>query len=453
MEIEESSLFREIEKIITGGVKPVHYTYNATLHIKGVDYGVLKVLSVDNIEDFEQNYAEVIMMRVMLLAGQYAFNIWPFQGKIDCTLSRSPIQEASDSVNQDELVQTERYTAVLRDTGAPTLEGANANMATIEKMDLSNMVEVDFQLVNKSLEQQRTIAVGGNFRNCRTDDVVKAVLTVESKRVQDVEKVRIPKGVVMVPGSNATKRDHVEIPQGIRLVDVPAYVHQRCGGIYNSGLGYYLKGDYWYVYPCYDTTRFNQSPNTLTVINVPKNKFPEVERTYRKDGTNLVILATGDIKFRDNTETMQLNGGNGVRFADADKFMRGWVSTKDNKAVASRGANNSEFIAVKRDNGNNLVHVADDAITSNPFKQYSEMAKAQGASVGLVWENAEPSLVFPGMNVKILYLENDEIKTTFGVLLKQHSFTHMRGVGLTDTRYTTHTTLSIFARPLDLTSA
>lgn len=445
MEIEQSSLSREVTSIISGDVKPVHYTWTADVHANGETHRALKVLSIDFNEDYEASFAEEIMIRLALSGGTYAKRIYPFQGQLEITLYRTPIKEASDVNDPEAVLNVERYSATLVDTGNPAIENSGINAISETALNLTNILEVNFQLVNKALEQLRVISVGGIYRNSTVEDVVKGVLTTESKRVQ-VEGSRMPKGVDMVEASNKVKREHIVLPQGTRLVDVPEYVHKRCGGIYNAGLGYFLRGDYWYVYPCYDTTRFPHVTRTLTVINVPKNKFPNVERTYRKDGNNLVVLATGQVKFRDDSEVQQLNRGNGVRFADANKFMDGFVKTQNNKTVASRGTNNSEFEALQRKDNISIAPLSARPINANPFVEYSAIARRDGAIFAFVWENSFPNLVFPGMMVKVLYLEDDEIKEHYGVLVKAHHFVQMRGQGMTEVRYVTHSTLSVFIK-------
>lgn len=446
MEIEQSSLYREVLTIISGTSKPVHYQWDIEIHVDKDTYRPLKLLSIDFIQDFENNFADEIMLDVAILGGVFAKRIYPFQDKIDITLFRRPLQERADVTDTEATVQSERYTATLIDTGNPLLAAGEFNVASEEILNRTNIFNVQFQLVNKSLEQLRMISIGGIYRNTTVEDVIKGVLTTESKKVE-VEGGRLPKGVDMIPASNTVKRDHVVIPQGIKLVDLPAYIHGKCGGVYNAGLGYYLQDDFWYLYPCYDTTRFNTATKTLTVINVPANKFPQIERTYRQDGTNLVVIATGEISFSDDRNAVQLNEGNGVRFASADKFMEGFAITKGNKAVLDRGVNNSEFVATKRENGNNNVQVSATPIHSNAMLEYSKLARRQGSVLSFVWENSLPNLVYPGMMVKILYLEDGEIKELFGVSLKAHHYVQTHGQGMTDTRYVCRTMLAVFVKP------
>ena len=161
------------------------------------------------------------------------------------------------------------------------------------------------------------------------------------------------------------------------------------------------------------------------------------------------MLATGEVKLKDDSEEQQLNLGNGVRFADANNFMTGFVDTVDNKAVASRGSNNSEFISVPRLNGNNNVQMSSNPITANPFMEYSKLARRQGNMITLAWENSQPSLIYPGMPVKIMYMDDDDIVTVYGILLKAHSFVQTKGQGMTDNRHLIQTSMSIFIKRIN----
>jgi hypothetical protein len=447
MEIESTSLYREISNIINGPSKPVHYQWTAQVHANGQNLNVLKVLSIDIVQDFEMKYADETYVELSILGGMYAHDIYPYQSNLEITLFRRPLQEVGDSADTTAPIQTERYAVTLLDSGNPLLEANGINSPSKEDLNLTNIFEIKFQLVNKAIEQIRMRSIGGIYRDTTTENVIKSVLTKESKNVV-VEGSRIPKGVDMIPASNQVKRDHVIIPHGTLLVHLPEFIHRRCGGIYNAGMGYYMQGDYWYVYPCYDTTRFAASTRTLTIINVPKNKFPNVERTYRLDGTNLVIMATGDVKFSDDSDQQQLNYGNGVRFADGDNFMQKFVTTAGNKTIASRAKNNSEFVGTKRPNGNNNIRSSEKAISSNAMVEYSKIARRQGSVLSLIWENSLPELLYPGMMVKLLYMDGEIIKTIYGVTLKAHHYVQTNGNGLITGSHKTVTMLAVFVQRL-----
>ena len=443
LEFDTTSLVRELQLMTNNPATPVHFTWVAQIYINKLKYNPIKVISIDFSQDYEFKYADEIILTLAISAGMYAVDIYPFKDQIEIVLIRNPINEVANNLNTELSVQTERYAATLLDKGNPVIEGNTKFTPTKNSLDLSAIFEISFQLVNKSVQQVRLINVGCIYRNALAGDVIKTIMTNESKKIK-VDGSRLPIGVSMVPGYNTKIRDHVIIPQGTRLVDVPEYVHVKCGGIYPSGFGYYMQGDYWYIYPCYDTNRIDKSGNILTIINVPPHKYPSIERTYRKNGKNVVILATGEVSYRDDSEVQQLNAGNGVRFSIADNYMTTFGSTTNNITTINRGSNNNEVIAIPRVNKLNNAPVSDIPINSNPFLEYSKLARRNGAVITLVWENSLPSLITPGAMVKIMYINNDKINTVNGIILKAHHFVSMREIGVVSTRYITKSALFIF---------
>lgn len=443
MEIENSSLMREVDKIIKGDTTPVHYEWKAIIKADGASYEPLKVLTIDTLANYEGNYADEILIVLAMPAGTFFKRIYPYQGAIDITLIRKPKYESGIGGVVQEKISTEVYTATLIDTGSPIIDGNTRNTPTEENLNLTSITDVTFQLINKSLEQLRLISVGGIYRGGTVEDVVKNILTSSSK-IKYIDNTRSFKGVQMVPPSNKKARDHVVIPQGTMLMDVPDHINKHCGGFYSTGLGYYFQNDFWYLYPTFDTTRFNTADETLTIINVPPRKFPGVERTYRKNGRNLTILGTGSVKYSDSSDVDQLNDGNGVRFASADKFMNGFTKTENNKTVASRGKNNSEFVTQERDNKNNNVRLSGNAITANPMMEYARLARRQGGLLTMVWEHSNPTLITPGMVGKIMYLDGEDIKTLYGVVLQAHTFVGMSGQGMFGDKHMSTTSIAMF---------
>lgn len=442
MEIEKSSLYREIKRIIDAGEKPVHHHWSAYIHLGDREtLRPLRISSIDFKHDYLNNYAVEIHVTMEILAGTYAKRIYPSLGEIDITLTNQPIGEVSEAWSETLAPQTERYTATLIDTGNPTFEMSGRIIPTEDALNLSGIYTVTFQLLDKSLEKIRALQVSGLYNNVTGEEVVKALLTKACRSV-NVDQERKLRGVDMVTASNQERRD-IMIPP-MDLITLPHYIHFQCGGLYSAGLGYYLSGDYWHVYPAYDVGRFNQARRTLTIINVPPNRFPGMERTYRLDGDNLVVISTGQVRFRQNANTAQLNNGNGVRFTDAKQLMDKFTVTEGNKVVVSRGNVNSEFIAQRRSDGNDILKMGRRPINANVYVEYSALAKRQGSLVSLAWENSHRELLRPGMPVKILQLDGDEIKEYMGVLSMSHDYVSLRDNGFVAKRYVTTSMLGVF---------
>jgi len=445
MDILESALGSDIKAVMTASATDSNYYWTCEIHCGTEDtIKVIKVLSIDFVCDYETKFTDEVLLRCVVGGGQYAYHVYPYLSQLEITLYKVPVVEVGGGVDMDPS-QSERYVATLLKPFNPAVEANAMNQPDEYSLDLTNLLEVDFQLVTKPVEQFRMRSYGGIFRNQTVEDVIKHVLTDQSKQVE-TDQNQVPVGVDMVSANNTAKRDHIVIPHGTRFVDVPGYINAKCGGVYNSGFAYYFHADHWYVFPPYNNANFDTNPRTATIVNVPSNRMPGIERTYRKVGNNLTILATGDTNLFNSSEKSILNEGNGVRFADANQFMENFVKTKDNKTVAGRGGNNSEFTTISRENGLNNVLTSENRITANPFTEYSKLAARDGILVALSWEHSNPQEIYPGMPVRILYLDTDEIKTVYGLIIKAQHYVNTVGQGFQTNRHFTTSNLLIFCR-------
>lgn len=448
MEIEESALYREIATIISDGVKPVSFAYAAIVHANNQDIKTLKLIEADFNRDYETNYTDDIRIKVAISSGDFWGDIYPYMDNLEVTLFKYPLQEMGDAGDTNQAVQTERYKAIVDVQNSPLMTNTGGNQDTRNTLNLKDIEFVEFQLLDRSVYQMRMMEFGDGFRQTTVEKVLRAVMTTESAKVV-VDQQRINQGVEMVPANNQEVREHILIPQGTPLVNVPAWIHQKCGGVYSAGFGYYLQNNHWYIYPCYDPTRANKTAPALTLINMPKNKYRGIERTYRYDGGNLVVLATGDAGFSDRANSMQLNRGNGVRFTDASQLIDSFATVKNGVPIASRGKVNTEVVTTQRPDGLNNAATSPRRINANPFVEYSDMAARNGSIFGMVWEKSDPSLITPGMLVAILYLDGDALTQIYGVVLKTHTFIRMDGIGMTSSRHVSDTAISVFVqRPM-----
>lgn len=444
MEIERTSLWREVTSIIQSGENEVHFTPSATIHILDTqtDYKVMKLTELDVSSDFVNNYTDEVFIKVVIPLGDYAYLVYPNRNNLEVTLISSPKNEVGGA-NNSSSQRAERYVAAIVDQGNPVVDTKSTNSPGRDALNQRGFAEVHIQLLDKAAALLRFAMVGGIWRNCTTEEVVKSIMTNESQRLLVDSKIAL-QGVDMVPATNTKKRDHVIIPQGTKLVDVPNFVQNKAGGLYSAGLGYYLYKNYWYIYPAFDVTRYNSTTRTVTIINIPENKMPGVERTFKQNGSNVTILATGEVKFKDSRKENQQNMGNGVRYSNSDVFMGGFFTTENNKTSSQRSKTTSEFVADESPTGANFAPISPNRITTNSSRELSALAARRGAFFSLVWEHADPSLIVPGTLANILYLSNGQISSVIGSIVKVHTYVPMEGKGLTDARYVRRCILTFF---------
>lgn len=446
MDIEETPIYKEIKEIIDDGPKPISYYYKAKIHVKDEDFELIKVIAIDNVSDYITRVGDITRLEVMVPLGLWAKKIYKERANLEITLLRMPLIEVGEKQDEEEPIETQRFFAIPNPLIMPVVDGKDVEKLTMRELDLKGTPVIEFQLTDKLLHKLRLITTGGIFRRSTAEDVVKYILDTNTKKIKVEEEISF-KGVDFIEGDNKEKREHFIIPQGTNIVDLPVFAQRRMGGVYNTGLGCYYTRRYWFVYPLYDTTRLEKATKTLTIIKVPTIRNTGMERTYRQEGDTTYIIGTSDSEITDDALSNFTDSGNGTRFADSRKHIRDFTALKDNKSVASRKKSNHEFMIVDREEEKNSIFLSSRKTNSNPFVERSELASKYGGVFRFNWENADPSVLFPGMMCKIHYLNNNKVKELHGVLLGHEDAVQLHGQGITPKRHITSVALTIFVNP------
>ncbi len=446
MGYENTSLTVEVDQILSEKNRTYSkYRWRAELRVRGEKdpIEILKTLSIDIRRDYVNAYGDEIVVAVAMGGGTFAYDVFPRRKELTITLYREPLEDVSEDIDLTQDINNQTFTAVLIGESAEALEANDLRKQSKFMGDLNEIKTVKFQLIDQALEQIRMQSVGGVFRNNTTADVLKYLLTSVSREI-DVDDENAVRGVDMYPPHNTTPQKTIVLPHGLRFTDMPEWITQKCAGIYNSGFGVYLQHRVWYVYPTHDLTRYRKAPKGLTLINVPPNRYPQIERTFRRTPNQTIALVTGQVKHLDPSEARQLNDGNGIRFTDARNVMNGFATTQNNRTLALRANNNNEYVTEQRKNGLNNVHLGPQRITSNTFVELSRMATRNGCYVLAVWENSDPGAIFPGMPVKLMYWLRNEVHEAVGVVTMAHHHIGSTRPGFENSRHFCTTTLQLF---------
>ncbi len=439
MELEQTPLWDEVLKIFAKGPTSTNFAWQVIVHTPVEDLTPLNLDAVNVVRDYHMKFGDVTTISMLFGMGRFARRIYPHRDKLEVTLKRIPILENQDQQADEGQIQAERFTAVLLgDSHSPTVaQGTESNDEFA--LDLSGVVDVHFQLLDKAFEQVRLIQTGGVVRGANMQNILTTLLTTLTGTVK-VGAERGMKGVSMTPADNKSAREQIVLPHGTRLVDLPDHLQTRFG-IYNSGLGTYVQNGHWYIFPLYDTSEFNKRTRTLTLLVLPERKLSSVDRTFKVEAGCLTALVTGQTAFRDDAGTNSLNYGNGVRFSNAESFMDQNSNTAGNKTTLSRKDNNSEFTT--QDATLAYAPVADTRITANPFVLLTMQAAKRGGMFKAVWENSDLSLLYPGMPVKVMYSDKGELREIYGILHKASNVS-MKPGGMTSRTFKNTSVLEIF---------
>lgn len=441
----ESSVFqREIQEIVSNGVKNVYGRWEATLHANGRDVVVYYIDAVEFHRDYTGKLFDDVIVDIVVSPGTFEREVIPYKENLELTLVRKALSETGNLEADGVEVNSYRYRAVLFDGQSGIVEGGNVAMQSTTAMDSADLKTVKLQLIDPVAEQLRLKTLGTNFRNTTAINAVSVAFTMLSKNIKNADDTYAVKGVDIAPNHVETVREYIAVPHLTKLVQLPEYVHEFAGGLYNGGLGYYLQDGIWYFFPPFDITRYPKTRKTLTILNVPAERYPSPERSYRETDSQLIILATGTVKQIDQTEAMQMNMGNGVRFADANRLFTQFAKVGGNKAVVARGLNTSEFISSERESGINNAQRSLNDITANYAVERSRLAARQGSYINLLWESSVKEKLYPGMPVKLMYLENERAQELYGVLHNATTFELPVNQSIKERKFNAKTSLIVF---------
>jgi len=445
MEFQNTSLYIDTKAVLDSEQVEPMYVWTGYILIGGVQHPIIKILNVDFVEEYHARYNTTITVQCVVGMGFYAKQIFPNREKLEFLLYKKDY--FSRGTAAEDLIP---YRALLADEGNPLIEDERSGLLDEASLDVSDLAVVTFQLVDKTIDQLRLVTTGTAFRNTTVEDALYTALSDAFQQVQ-AETDFVPVAVDMVKPNNTRVYEQIPVPHNTPIVDLPGLMQERLVGVYNAGLGHFIKNRYWYVYPLFDVNRADRTGRFLNVCIVPTSAFPAIENSWMVSGSMSMIVCTGERKLQENAQKSTLNQGNGVRFTDASNFMGQVEADGTGRALLSRAKAVNEFVAETSSKGLNLAPSAPSGMTANRCREYSKLASRQGSYLTAVWEFSNPDLLYPGMRARVRYMEEDVMREAEAVLQAAVSSVQLAGKGGVPDRHVTVTGLTFYiTRDLDL---
>ena len=442
MDITETSLWEDVQDVLDSGPNAVHYAYRCSIDNGEEQIDPRQITLIDVDRNYLTQYGDQTTITVRLSRRDYERKIYPNKEDLYITLTKEPLGETSDDEDFDQEVITRRYRAVLAENRSSLLEQSTANAADESVMDTEPDYEYTFQLIDPALEILRTKSTGGIFTDMTTTGVVQGLMTQLANDL-DLEEDSNVQGVDVVEGTNNRTYTHIVLPHGVRYTQIPETI-QELYGLYSSGLGVYYQTGVWYVFPAYNVKRFDQVPDPVTIINVPPRRLHGIERTYLQDDQSLIILSTGQVVHDDQSEVAQMNVGTGVRYAKSENIMEGFHSVEENKATVTKSENIREYSVHDRSSKQAMALFSPARITDNVDRESSRLAEGLGFVVKLIWDNANPDLVYPGQPVKFAYMDEGSLSEIYGTILGADHAITPTSTAMSQRRFQTRVELTLF---------
>lgn len=431
--------YDDILKLIRSNQNRTYYNLSVQVDIDGELYEPVKVTQLYVAEDYANNYTADVHLSMVFTADVYYRQIYPRRKHAKVILK----QELQSELYPEAIPGTRDLVKVYRMVDKSNEDVDMQGMPNIA-MDQA-LITVDVALLELSIEQLRLVRVQGGFSDTRAIDVLRYYLGVESDKLQLPSNLK-PRGVDYVEPDVTDPQSIVILRPGTELLsEAPVILQRDNGGIYNHGINIFMKNNQWFIYPLFNTNRYDKATKVIEMVILPPNVAPGIERTYTVvDGTRLLISVTGDVKQSDQTDILYQNLGNGVQFSKASALWD-YVKTAGNRSVANPEKNIAKFMSVSRQTKIQNLPISDRPVTDNMAREISKLSARRGYEMAVVWQNSNPDQLRPGMPVRLhVPMEGGMSREHYAVLLSVESNTAPDSPEMTATRYSTNSVLSLF---------
>lgn len=440
-DITSYPVWDEILDIISSGEKSTKYAIQLMVHTEVADFPALKFLSEDRIRNYVKNIGDEVYCDFYLGAGDYSSKLYPYRTNLEVTI-KITLRYDNTSKKPDVLVSTKRYKAVFLPDENQIMAGSDAELVDTQSLNLTDIVKVKLQLLDRSLEVMRVMTASGAYRGVSPGKIIPAIMIGESWKVS-VDGKPVVDAYDMVEPDNKDTRDIIIPPT--RIGDIPTYIQEKEGGIYTTGVGTYLQEFKskvtWFIYPLYNTKRFDNTTCERAIFySVPKGKLQGIDITYRKDGPVLKVVIAEDKSYSDSADVNYMDKGSGFRMRDARAYMTKPAAVTEQGPMAQRGRLNFEVAAEERKDGLNIAPYV-EGTSSNPYKQYSAITQRNIAQIKLTWPHSDPDLLYPGMPCKYVFIDDGELIELKGTVGFAQTLKGQTNPGLGSSTYTCTTAL------------
>ncbi len=453
MEIFDSIAYEDVIKAIDDGPASVFYEYDLTIITPVGKVVAVRVPHRSIGRDYIGSVVEERTIVGTFTMGVYLKDIYPHRKNLRALISKYHARPTTEGQNEVAPISTMEYDALIIDNESIALSDATPASSSTVQGDKTNIVSIGFNLRDKELIRSLGQTVGNVYYKTTPTNLVKLLLSPRIaadnppprigeeavKRVKEGTGIGL-NGVCIAPGSSDKGYEHIPIESGIPLKGIVKYIHDSVG-LYGGGCNMFHQNGLWYVYPLANFDRVDNEVKTLTVLNVPGEKFTSMERTFRLKEDKLFVLATGNVTHEDNSDYSQLMYGNAVMYQKASNIRGGHVTTSKNVTKADYSENLVRFTLENRDSRANLINYKHGYSTDNVLKEMSELALRQTAQITFVWENSDDTLIYPGMPLKFIYHDNDAIVSVRGIVVGTSTTSAIGGTSFNSRKHTVATSV------------
>ncbi|QXO09501.1 hypothetical protein pEaSNUABM11_00077 [Erwinia phage pEa_SNUABM_11] len=403
--------------------------YSAIITIKGVTLTVLKVRDVIHTSNFVGAVSTISHLTLAVPTSQMRLLTTRANGNMNVKVLTLAGKQVLNTMNYNGIVVGTRDP----DMESPTMFLSESNDKSIGILTL--------ELMPASLWYQRLKNVGGIYQ--ATDGLTLLRKLLVDTLPNQKEEAGIVHSIQYEQEEQQLYRNIV-IPDSMTFLEVFDYIQDKYG-VYAKGLGVFQYFNNWFLFQPYDETKFNKAGLKLVVMNLPRERAAQIDRTLHSDANVRYLITGGDTLTEDTQDQNALNEGTGYRVGTlraldgrSSSFTAGGVSKTTSDTFVSQAAPNTH--------ASGLVNAP---VSKKHFADHdkdirSKLAARDGRIVKVTWNQSMPNIVYPGMPVKFMYANDVGMYTRYGTVLGEVYHAAVDGQTLASSRFNSTTELTLW---------
>jgi len=428
MSVEKSLIGPDVLDILGTPNPTKKITFELIIHTIEDDIVIDKLKTVEIMKDYNVNIGSYIYIDALVPMGDVVKDIYPYRNNLEASVIR--VVGDYKSVT--------RYKLILLNVNDELGSGKYKKLTRAE-LNETETLNITGQCLDRNVEAIRLKAISGIFRQLSVAELLKGLFVEEIKKIS-VNGNSIDLRVTMTPENNDRTYEHIIVPNGTKLIDLPTYLQDTKYGVYNGNIGLFMekyrkktyfntcdetKGeceDIFNVsfYPLYRTDVVDTAKHKLIIYGIPDHKYSQIENTYMVDGDDLKVISNDNSKKSNKSDTEFADKATGYINLKVNDLMHRPVEVTPDKVINTYAKINDEALLKKKSDASAYKVVKDP--TDNLFKIRSDYLKVNGDLFQMQWNFSDPRYLLPGMAVIYIYLGSDnEVKRLNGVLQSHYS--------------------------------
>lgn len=426
MNAEHTVLATEIARVTSSDSRNGNeVTFIALLHTVDDDLVLRYVNNVTFIKDYNASFTDDIDIEFLIPKGDFVKHVYPYRNNLEMTIYKNRFGKTTE----------ERYKFVLKGEYGGLLGGQDS-FKTRDEMNKEEAVIIHGQCVNIIAEALRAKAISGIFSDT---DVKSLLYSIYAKVFQNVKIYgeSLSFNINIVTPSNTRIYDHIMVPPGIEVFNLPTFLQDTETGVYNGNIGTYFsktknfksfdefmssKGAVPYkeenslfIYPLYNTELADEQEYKLHVYATSSFKHMFADSTYVLEGSSIKIVASLDSAASNQGDETFMNEGTGYDIHESISIMNKPVDIRKEGVYVTPDNTRKANIIKERSDGMNTTRTLPS--TDNVYKLRSEFLMRNGSYIKIKWQFSNDSHLYAGMPVTYSFANKEgNITTLRGVL-------------------------------------